>query len=139
MTFTDYVLSKYIGLQEKPGVESSPTILRWIKKYFPATMNDADIAYCSIGLIETAKEFGIKIPETINPLAKSWLQLKKTFNPVIGNIVVFKRGPINGHVAIFLREDIYGYIWHLGFNQSNSCGITKTHKSLVLGYVEFPN
>lgn len=129
MNIVEYILSKYYGLKEIIGAEYSPTILNWIKKYFPDTNDDEDIPYCSIALIEVFKELGLsdKIVGT-NPSAISWINIGTEIplnEAMLGDIVVLKRVGGN-HVALFIRySKARNVIYLLGFNQSNSCNISE--------------
>lgn len=129
MNVVQYILSKYYGLKEVIGAEYSPTILNWIKKYFPNTKDDEDIPYCSIGLIEVFKELNLShLIKGANPAAISWASVGTEIpldEAIIGDVVVLKR--IGGnHVGLFIRySKIKNVIYLLGFNQSNSCNITE--------------
>ena len=129
MNIVEYILSKYYGLKEIMGAEYSPTILNWIKKYFPETKDDEDVPYCSIGLIEIFKELGLenKIVVT-NPSAISWINMGDSVelsDAILGDIVVLKRVGGN-HVGLFIRKNLKrDVIYVLGFNQSNSCSIVE--------------
>lgn len=131
-----YILSKYYGLKEIIGAEYSPTILNWIKKYFPNTKDDEDVPYCSIALIEVFKELGLsdKILGT-NPSAISWINIGDSVNlneAVLGDIVVLKRVGGN-HVGLYIRQNLRrNVIYVLGFNQSNSCCIVEFPISSLL-------
>lgn len=131
-----YILSKYYGLKEIVGAEYSPTILNWIKKYFPNTKDDEDVPYCSIALIEVFKELGLsdKILGT-NPSAISWINIGDSVNlneAVLGDIVVLKRVGGN-HVGLYIRQNLRrNVIYVLGFNQSNSCCIVEFPISSLL-------
>lgn len=124
-----YILSKYYGLKEIIGAEYSPTILNWIKKYFPKTKDDEEVPYCSIALIEVFKELGLenKIVGT-NPSAISWINMGDSVelsDAILGDIVVLKRVGGN-HVGLFVRKNLKrDVIYVLGFNQSNSCSIVE--------------
>ena len=124
-----YILSKYYGLKEIMGAEYSPTILNWIKIYFPETKDDEDVPYCSIALIEIFKELGLenKIVGT-NPSAISWINMGDSVelsDAILGDIVVLKRVGGN-HVGLYIRQNLKrDVIYVLGFNQSNSCSIVE--------------
>ena len=136
MTLVQYILSKYYGLKEIMGAEYSPTILNWIKKYFPNTKDDEDVPYCSIALIEVFKELGLSDKIVgVTPAAISWTKVGKSVNVKdanIGDIVVLKR--IGGnHVGVFIRYSVKkNTIYILGFNQGNSCNITEFPLSSLL-------
>ena len=129
MKVLTYVLNKYYGLKEIIGNEYSPTILNWIKKYFPETKDDEDVPYCSIALIEVYKELSLShLIEKATPAAISWASIGIEIplnEALLGDVVVLKR--IGGnHVGLFVRySKIKNVIYLLGFNQNNSCNITE--------------
>ena len=137
MKLIDHILSKYIGLSEK-SQGSSPTILGWIQNYFPKTKDDGEVPYCSIGMIEVFKELGLPLPKGVNPSARSWIDhtLPKDYKPKYGDVVIFGRtdNPNLGHIAIYLRTNVFKRVFHLGFNQGNSCSIDDTAEFKVVGW-----
>lgn len=132
----NYILTKYYGLKEVIGVAYSPTILTWVRNYYPQTKDDEEVPYCSIGLIECCKELDINIPSTITPAAISWLTLTTSITlteALLGDIVVL--GRIGGnHVGLFVRySEKQGKVYILGFNQNNQCNITAFDSSTIKG------
>ena len=132
----EYILQPYYGLQEINGSSYSPTIINWVKKYFPTVKDDEEVPYCSIGLIECCKELNILLPTTINPAAISWLTLTKKGqieDLKLGDIVILNR--VGGHhVGICIRYSVkQEKVYLLGFNQNNQCNITAFDSSTIKG------
>lgn len=122
-----HILKNYILLKEIPGSDSSPTILNWIRKYFPKENDDSKVAWCSIGLKSAIEDLNLDIClPLVNPSAISWKNLKYQV-PLdkleFGDILVFKRGSLDWqhHVCIYIRTNKRtDKLIVLGFNQSDS-------------------
>ena len=98
MEIINYILTKYYGIKEVEGQGYSPTILNWVKKYFPMVNDDDIIPNCSICLMEVYKELGFgHLIKHCTPAAISWLQggedyfleaAGKTATETVGNILI---------------------------------------------------
>jgi len=134
------LLFKYFGVSEY-AKGANPTILAWIRKYFPKAKDDNDYSWCSIGLISILSEnesFKQQILESrIDPMARSWLRLPSdVFEAQPGDIVILSRGTgLSGHVGVFLGENFNNknQINLIGCNQSDSVSIASFDKSRILG------
>ena len=128
---------EYVGINEVAGIGSNPTILGWIKKWFPWAKDDGEIAWCAIFVNEMLKLAGVKGTGKAN--AKSFLNWGTNVddNPQKGDIVVFdrgKKGSWQGHVGLFVGLAGNGYIYVLGGNQSNGANIKKYSTNRLRGY-----
>ncbi len=137
MNIVNYILNTYYGLKEVEGPGYSPTILRWVNKYFPDVKDDETIPNCSICLRECFKELGLgEEIKTTTPAASSWLSVGDSIDleeAESGDIVVLKRKGGN-HVGLFIRfSPVQNVIYLLGFNQNNQCNITGYNISLLKG------
>jgi uncharacterized protein (TIGR02594 family) len=132
-----HILSNYIGIRERPGMDASPAILRWKRKVIPSTVDDGQYSWCGIFAHNMLEEMGYPtLPLTEAAGARNYLKLgEPTDNPQLGDLVIFKRGTgWQGHVAFLSRVDAFGDIWVLGGNQSNAVNISKYSGKSLLGY-----
>lgn len=137
MEIINYILTKYYGIKEVEGQGYSPTILNWVKKYFPMVNDDDIIPNCSICLMEVYKELGFgHLIKHCTPAAISWLQGGEDYfleDAKPGDIVVLKRTGGN-HVGILVRYSPYKKsVFLLGFNQNNQCNISEYKTHLIKG------
>ena len=135
MKLLNHILANYYGLKEREGSDFSPTLLRWIKVYFPEQKDDGVIPYCSLALKECAKDIGLNY-STVNPAAISWLSLPNKIDleyAEMGDVVIISRTGGN-HVGLLVRHSkVFNSIYLLGFNQSNECNIQKYSVKLIKG------
>lgn len=126
-TLAKHILSNYIGLTEKLHGGNSPTVLAWIKKYFPKTTNTSSVPWCSIGMKEVALALGVECSKQ-TPAAISWKTWGKEIKPeqidIEKNQVVVLKRTGGHHVTAPVRySPTRGVIFGVGFNQSDSCSI----------------
>ena len=137
------LLFKFLGVAEY-SKGSNPTILNWIRSFFPKAVDDKDYSWCSIGLISILSEndsFKKQIKESnVDPMARSWMRLPYAIDNIQsalpGDIVILTRGTgLSGHVAIFLSEDFNNKnnINLIGCNQSDSVSIASFKKDRIIG------
>jgi hypothetical protein len=127
MTIAKYILSNYIGLTEKINGANSPTVLKWIQKWFKKVMNTGEIPWCSIGMIEVALALKLECQKQ-TPAAISWAiwgyEIKKEQIDIEKNQVLVLKRTGGNHVCSPIRYSApKGVIYALGFNQSDSCSI----------------
>lgn len=123
---------QYIGTREAPGRKHESRILHWWK-LIRAPFTDDETPWCAGfvgGMLETV---GIK--SSRSAAARSYLRWgQKIARPVVGCIVVFERGPRNGHVGFFVGKDTRGNLRILGGNQGDAVNIKSFDPARVLGY-----
>lgn len=127
MTIAKYILSNYIGLTEKINGANSPTVLKWIQKWFKKVMNTGEIPWCSIGMIEVALALKLECQKQ-TPAAISWAtwgyEIKKEQIDIEKNQVMVLKRTGGNHVCSPIRySSAKGVIYGVGFNQSDSCSI----------------
>lgn len=121
----------YIGMAEVHGAQHNPRILRlWTAIRAPFT--DDETPWCAAfvgGCLEAA---GVK--SSRSAAARSYLKWgSKLTRPVQGCVVVFERGPVNGHVAFLVG--FYGANpVCLGGNQGDAVNVKTFDAARVLGY-----
>lgn len=115
---------KYLGLHE---VTDNVTLRRVVG------VDPAKIPWCAYFISKMEQRAGYNIPTT--GWARDFLKFGtpvKLNDAKKGDIVIFTRGPKNGHVAYYVRVE-GDYIVTLGGNQGNSVKYSKYHKSRLLG------
>lgn len=126
-TIAKHILSNYIGLTEKINGGNSPTVLKWIQKWFKKVTNTGEIPWCSIGMIEVALALKLDCQKQ-TPAAISWANWGIAIRPELidiekNQVMVLKRTGGN-HVCSPIRySSAKGVIYGVGFNQSDSCNI----------------
>ena len=129
-------MRKLYGTMETPGAASNPLILSWAKAigFGNVYKNDA-IAWCGLTVAFAAAKAGWDYAPRGNPLyARNWLawgQAVKSGEEALGDVLVFSRGPNQGHVAIYVGEDDKNY-YILGGNQNDAVGIKSKPKNLLI-------
>lgn len=122
----------YIGQREQAGAANNPRIVRWWT-LIGAPFRDDETPWCSAAVCGILEECGIRSART--PAARGNLPWGiKLSAPALGCIVVFERGPKNGHVAFVAGRDQRGNLMCLGGNQGNMVKISPFPVSRVLGY-----
>lgn len=121
-----------VGIREYPGSGNNPTIMGWAQYTSQQRVYTNDgIAWCGLFMGYLMKRSGY--PLMPNPLwARNWATWGTALaRPSYGCVMAFRRGPENGHVALYISEDATHY--HiLGGNQSNKVCVTKMQKSLLI-------
>lgn len=127
MSIAIHILKKYYGISEKINGLNSPTILGWIRKFFPKVNDTSAIPWCSIGMIEVCRELSIDCSKQ-TPMAISWTGWGRSIklaniNPEKNQIIVLKRVGGN-HVGTPIRyAPSKNLVYVLGFNQSDAANI----------------
>lgn len=122
----------YIGLAEIHGPRHNSQILKWWKlNKLPFT--DDETPWCQGFVGGVFEELGIRSTRagTARSNLKWGVGLKK---PAVGAVVVFSRGPTQGHVGFVVGKDRNGNIMVLGGNQGDAVNIKPFSTSRVLGY-----
>jgi uncharacterized protein (TIGR02594 family) len=123
------------GVVEYPGSPANPRIVEYLRSTsLSSAMAETDeTAWCSAFVNFCVEQAGFA--GTDSALARSWLKWgREAEKPVVGCIVVFKRGePPSGHVAFYVSEDERN-ITVLGGNQGNKVSIANYEKSRLLGF-----
>jgi uncharacterized protein (TIGR02594 family) len=122
----------FIGTREAPGRKHESKILHWWK-LIRAPFTDDLTPWCAGfvgGMLEMS---GIK--SSRSAAARSYLKWGvKIDRPVLGCIVVFERGPRNGHVGFFVGKDSRGNLRILGGNQGDAVNVKSFDPARVIGY-----
>jgi uncharacterized protein (TIGR02594 family) len=132
-----HILSNYIGIRERAGNDSSPTILKWKRNVISNTQDDGQYSWCGIFAHNMLLETGYPtLPRVEAAGARNYLKLgTPVTTPRLGDIAVFKRGTgWQGHVGFVIRVDAFGDVWLLGGNQSNAVSIAKYSGKSLLGF-----
>lgn len=104
-----------------------------------ATLGDpSKLPWCG-DFVETCMKLGLpgepftgKVGE--NPyFARNWLTFGRPTVAVYGAVVVFERGPVNGHVAFAVGQDDAAF-YVLGGNQSDAVTIARISKTRAIGF-----
>lgn len=123
---------RHLGLREIAGRKHNPMILRmWQSIRAPFT--DDETPWCAGFVGHCLEAVGIK--SSRSAAARSYLNWgRKLTKPVVGCIVVFERGPRNGHVGFLVGVQRNGNLMILGGNQGDEVNIKAFEKGRVLGY-----
>lgn len=123
---------KEIGLREIPGAKHNPRILKYWT-LIRAPFHDDETPWCAGFVGGMLESVGIK--SSRSAAARSYLKWgRKLSAPVAGCIVVFERGPKNGHVG-FVTGTVKGEkLRVLGGNQGDAVNEKLFPTSRVLGY-----
>lgn len=123
---------KYLGQKEIHGVQNNPVIVQWWIR-IGAPFRDDETPYCAGFVGGVLEETGIR--SSRSAMARSYLTWgEKLAGPAVGCIVVFERGPKNGHVAFVVGHDGKGNLICLGGNQGDMVKLAKFPLWRVLGY-----
>lgn len=120
----------YVGLREIHGAQHAPAILKmWTAIRAPFT--DDETPWCAAFVGSCLEKVGVK--SSRSAAARSYLKWGVPLaKPAIGAILVFSRGPANGHVGFYAGEDSGAY--HvLGGNQGDEVNVTRLAKDRLLG------
>jgi len=122
-----------IGVKEIDGSGNNPRVIEY-HSVTSLKATDDETAWCASFVSWCLEQAGIK--STRSAAARSYLNWRiKLDKPIIGCIVVFKRGTskTSGHVAFYMGETEHS-ILVLGGNQGNKVGIAKYSKVDLLDY-----
>ena len=122
----------YVGQHEIAGARNNPLILRWWSLIRAPFTNDST-PWCAGFVGGVLESVGIK--STRSAAARSYLNWgQKLDGPVYGAIVVFERGPVNGHVSFVIGRDTRANLMCLGGNQGDAVNVSPFPLHRVLGY-----
>lgn len=122
----------YVGLTEKPGRGSNPTIMKWAQDLGVSRIyKDDDEPWCGVAHCAIVKESGQQMPYTGYEVlrAASWANYGKEVagDPQLGDTLVFIRKGGN-HVGFYVGHSATTF--HvLGGNQSNRYGFIEIPKN----------
>lgn len=128
---------KTFGTLEAPGAEDNPVIMGWAKEVGVPKIEQVftadSVPWCGLWMAVIAKRAG----KPVNPnalWARSWLNWgsKVSGEPVLGDVLVFRRGNTSGHVGLYVGEDD-GAFHVLGGNQGDKVSIVSIARSRLLG------
>jgi len=124
------------GTTEIPGPRSNPEIMSWARELeVEQTYTNDDIAWCGLFMAYVVHKSGRKpVPNFLR--ARSWAKWGAKVDQEIdaaslGDVLVFERGPVFGHVGIYIAEDQDTY-YVLGGNQSNTVNVTRIQKTRLI-------
>lgn len=131
-----------IGVHEKPGPDSNPLILSWIRRYFGEANDDSLTAWCGIGMAIFFRIVGMYSAIPKFPYkAQAWKDIGRevTYEEARqGDIVVMWRKSKKsglGHVTLLDEKDPDGdedVFNGLGANQKNTIRVNKYSKKRIL-------
>lgn len=122
---------QYLGEHEITGSKHNPLILRWWAA-IRAPYTDDETPWCAAFVGGVLEACGIR--SSRSAAARSYLHWGQAVPPTPGCIVVFERGPRNGHVGFLVGFDERGRLLVLGGNQGNAVTIAPYPRERVLGY-----
>lgn len=126
---------RIIGIKERVGPGSNPTIIDWAKAAGISYASD-DIPWCGLFVAHCISSTIRDEPLPANPLgARQWLKFGAPCRPVLGSILVFwrdKATSYKGHVGFYAGEEESGVFQVLGGNQSNSVSIARINPDRLL-------
>lgn len=127
---------KIYGTAETPGPGSNPSILAWAKAVgLERTYRDDATAWCGLAMSYVALQAGWDASPNGNGLwARNWLAWGRAVpGPMLGDVLVFSRGPSSGHVGVYVGEDTAGALHVIGGNQGDAVTIKRISRSRLLG------
>lgn len=126
---------KIYGTAERPGPGSNPSILAWAKAVGLGSVYTSDAtAWCGLAMSYVALQAGWDASPNGNGLwARNWLDWGRTApEPMLGDVLVFSRGPSSGHVGVYVGEDAEA-LHVIGGNQGDAVTIKRIPRSRLLG------
>ena len=130
------------GTVETPGKASNPEILSWAKDIGLGHVYKADeIAWCGLATGFAAYKAGYDYAPRGNALwARNWASWGSpvaTDKAMLGDVLVFSRGPSSGHVGVYVAEDATAF--HvLGGNQGDAVTIKRIPKARIIAVRRSP-
>lgn len=107
----------YYGVVEFPGDINNPMILSWAKQTKKEWFTKDEYDWCGIFISYIVHSCGFPIPQRSNR-SLSWIDWGvEVTEPRPGDIIIFKKEGISGHIGIFIKEEEDHY-WVLGGNQN---------------------
>ena len=123
---------KLLGTKEVLGKENNPKILAWADDLGLKQYNSDEIPWCGLFMAYVCHKAGKPVIKD-GLRARNWLNWGvKEIVAMLGDVLVFERGAVNGHVGIYVGEDAKCY--HvLGGNQGDEVSIKKIVKTRCIG------
>jgi len=124
------------GIREIKGEIDNQEILKYFNDLgFDGNALKDETAWCSAFVNWVCKNSCLEYSEKLN--ARSWIDVGfEVSEPKLGDVVVFWRESKDswkGHVAFYVNE-LHGFIYVLGGNQSNQVKISAYPKERLLTY-----
>ena len=132
------ILTEFVaiyGTAEKLGPGSNPSILAWAKAVgLDRVYRDDATAWCGLAMSYVALQAGWDASPNGNGLwARNWLAWGQAAAvPMLGDVLVFSRGPSSGHVGVYAGEDATAFHVIAG-NQGDAVTIKRIPRSRLLG------
>lgn len=123
------------GTAEKPGPGSNPSILSWARAVGLERIYRSDeTAWCGLAMAYVALQAGWDASPNGNGLwARNWLDWGNPAPvPMLGDVLVFSRGPRKGHVGVYVGEDA-GHLHVIGGNQGDAVTVKRIPRFRLLG------
>ena len=123
------------GTAEKPGPGSNPSILAWAKAVgLERVYRDDATAWCGLTMSYVALQAGWDASPNGNALwARNWLAWGvPSAVPMLGDVLVFSRGPSSGHVGVYVGEDTTA-LHVIAGNQGDAVTIKRIPRARLLG------
>lgn len=127
---------KLHGTIETPGEKNNPLILAWAKSIGLGHVYKADsVAWCGLATAYAAAQAGWDYAPRGNALwARNWLAWGSPVDlgkEMLGDVLVFSRGAVSGHVGLYIAEDKTAF--HvIGGNQSDAVNIKRVEKNRLI-------
>jgi uncharacterized protein (TIGR02594 family) len=126
-----------LGIEEFPGEEHNPEILKYAKETGIHGITTDEIPWCSTFVNWVAWKCGLV--NSGKPNARSWLNVgQRVASPEPGDVVVFWREDPQswkGHVGFFIGASPDGSrVYCLGGNQGNRVSVSAYRKETVISY-----
>lgn len=127
----------FYGLEEVPGEENNPMILRMFEDIGHGWNQADETAWCSAFINWLA--WSLRLEYTGKLTARSWLEIGESVQePQRGHVVIYWRDDPQswkGHVGLFVRKQ-GSTIWTLGGNQDNKVCVKGYSDNRLLAYRE---
>jgi uncharacterized protein (TIGR02594 family) len=127
---------KIHGVVEAPGALNNPIILQWANAIGLGHVYKSDaIAWCGLTMGYVAAQAGWDHAPRGNALwARNWAAWGTPVErgeEMLGDVLVFERGKVSGHVGEYVGEDPEAF--HvIGGNQSDRVKITRIHRGRLI-------
>lgn len=127
---------KLYGTIETPGDKSNPLILSWAKEIGLGHVYKGDnIPWCGLTVAYAAAQAGWDYAPRGNALwARNWLAWGTPVDlgdEMLGDVLVFERGPVSGHVGVDVGEN-KTHFSVVGGNQGDAVNIKWIEKARLI-------
>lgn len=111
----------FYGVSEYKGKADNPVIIEWSKEIEHSEYEHDSRAWCGLFMAMIMKRLGHNIPD--DPFrALHWIEETSITEPILGDILIFKKTKISGHIGFYIGETENTY--HvLGGNQHDKVSI----------------